>query len=120
MKTTKTQRAIHIEAIARLFARLRRDSLQNVLLDLMIIPPSTVPEAVHYEIRGRRTHALAVVNIIPRTLIPDWIAEIMREAVTLKYPVKGGLARCWVGLVDRGFPIENVDCYFLLIDMPKG
>ena len=53
MKTTKKQKAIHRDAIARWFARRRKTTSQKVLLDLEIIPPSTHPEDVFGVYRRR-------------------------------------------------------------------
>ena len=51
MKIRPGQKAIHIDAIQRWFAR------RKVLLDLKIKPPSSRPEDVYYYVVGKRTYA---------------------------------------------------------------
>jgi len=48
---------MHVDAIARWFARRRKTSLQKVLLDLEIRPPSNHPDDCYYSVEGKRTHA---------------------------------------------------------------
>lgn len=60
MKNNKHQVAIHRDAIARWFAKRRKTTIQKVLLDLSITPPSRIPEDVFYLVKGKRTEALVV------------------------------------------------------------
>jgi hypothetical protein len=62
MKTNAQQRAIHLHAIARWFARRRKTTIQKLLLDLKIKPPGRHPEDVFYHVSGRRTHAFVVAG----------------------------------------------------------
>ncbi len=62
MKVTKRQSELHLTAIARWFARRRKTTIQKVLLDLSIAPPSSYPEDVFYSVEGRRTNAVVVAG----------------------------------------------------------
>jgi hypothetical protein len=62
MKVTKQQKAFHLYAIARWFAKRRKTTVQKVLLDLKISPPSSVSEDVFYSVTGLRTNAVVVAG----------------------------------------------------------
>jgi hypothetical protein len=62
MKVTKQQKELHLDAIARWFARRRKTTIQKVLLDLKITPPCGIPEDVFYFVKGRRTNAVVVAG----------------------------------------------------------
>jgi hypothetical protein len=57
MKVTARHKAIHIGAIVKWFARRRKTTVQKVLLDLVIDPPSRIPDDVYYHVTGKRTYA---------------------------------------------------------------
>jgi hypothetical protein len=62
MRVTKQQKELHLNAIARWFANRRKTTVQKVLLDLRILPPSKHPEDVFYSVTGRRTNAVVVAG----------------------------------------------------------
>jgi hypothetical protein len=57
MRVTTEQRAIHTDTIYRWFARRRKTSIQKVLLDLKVVPPTRRSEDVFYGVVGKRTDA---------------------------------------------------------------
>ena len=75
MRVTKQQKAIHLDAIARWFARRRKTTIQKVLLDLTIKYPSKVPEDVFYSVTGRRTYAVIVAG---HGEVWQWIPGVSR------------------------------------------
>jgi hypothetical protein len=62
MRVPKHQNELHLNAIARWFANRRKTTIQKVLLDLKIRPPSKHPEDVFYSVTGRRTNAVVVAG----------------------------------------------------------
>lgn len=62
MNVTRQQKALHINAITRWFAKRRKTTIQKVLLDLAITPPSEFPEDVFYKVKGFRTFAVVVAG----------------------------------------------------------
>ena len=62
LNMTKKEKAFHVNAIARWFAKRRKTTIQKVLLDLAIMPPSEFPEDVFYKVNGLRTYAVVVAG----------------------------------------------------------
>lgn len=51
------QKALHLDAIARWFARRRKTSIRKILFDLTIRQPNRHDEELFYTVTGRRTFA---------------------------------------------------------------
>lgn len=111
---------MHLDAIARWFARLRKTTVQKVYLDLTITPPCKAPEDLYYRISGKCTRAYAVVLITPKTRRPDWHTNIMHSFPNFAFPVEGGLARCWVNNANLPHYAVTGPSYYLLIEMPNS
>ncbi len=62
MRFTTRHKVIHTDAIERWFARYRKTTVQKVLLDLKIEPPSSHPDDVYYYVTGRRTYAMVMAG----------------------------------------------------------
>ena len=73
MRLSYQHRKLHLHAIARWFARRRKTTVQKLLLDLTIEPPSSFPEDVYYAVSGWRTSAVVVAG---RGDVWQWIPGV--------------------------------------------